>query len=490
MSLQNLGGRSGIAGTTGRVRDTGHRAWSRIAAAWRAASQVRLFYPALLVLIALSLYIPRLAEPDKYLFDEILFAYTAGEYTEGNADAYQWDHPCSTGKNPERCAELYPEARQGDRIGRYQWVHPPLGKMIIAGGILIFGNDPFGWRIMSTIAGAAGIVVAYYLGLRLTGRRAVGLLTAGLLLAETMYFLYSRMGLNDIFLTLFTSASLLAFAWYLASPPERARLPLLATGLLMGMSVSTKWSAAYGAAFIGLMIVWRFVMLWRSSRRPDAPGELRVAVRQHLVWGPIALVVVPIGVYLLAYLPFFVAGGYDLGTFIEMQRAMFNFHSGLHDSPRTASSWWTWPLDIRSVWFGTRNYGDGRIAITYALGNPLLFWAFLPAVVWTLVRWWRSVNTVGSVVLLLGFFGQWLPWILVDRSTYLYHFLPAVPFGCLAVAATVVHICETHRDWRRTLAIEYVVLVVVAFAFFYPIVSYYPISQHALELRLWLSSWR
>lgn len=238
------------------------------------------------------------------------------------------------------------------------------------------------------------------------------------------------------------------------------------------------------------MIVWRFVMLWRSSRRPDAPGELRVAVRQHLVWGPVALVALPLGVYLLAYLPFFVAGGYDLGTFIEMQRAMFSFHSGLQDSPRTASSWWTWPLDIRSVWFGTRNYGDGRIAITYALGNPLLFWAFLPAVVWTLVRWWRSVNTVGSVVLLLGFFGQWLPWMLVSRSTYLYHFLPAVPFGCLAVAATVVHIYETHRDWRRTLAVEYVVLVVVAFAFFYPIISYYPISQHALELRLWLSSWR
>src|SRR5688500_17717682 len=98
MSLQDLASRSSIAGVAGRTRAARHRAWSRVAAWWRAASPVRLFYPALLVVVALSLYIPRLTEPDKYLFDEILFAYTAGEYTEGNADAYQWDDPCSTGK--------------------------------------------------------------------------------------------------------------------------------------------------------------------------------------------------------------------------------------------------------------------------------------------------------------------------------------------------------------------------------------------------------
>jgi dolichyl-phosphate-mannose--protein O-mannosyl transferase len=133
---------------------------------------------------------------------------------------------------------------------------------------------------------------------------------------------------------------------------------------------------------------------------------------------------------------------------------------------------------------------DDRIAITYALGNPFLYWAFLPAVVWTAVRWWRDRRTLALTVLLVGFFGQWLPWALVGRSSYLYHFLPAVPFGCLAVAATLVHLIRTYPDWRRTLAIEYVVLVALVFAFFYPVVSYYPISDHAYELRLWLSSWR
>ena len=30
----------------------------------------------------------------------------------------------------------------------YEWTHPPLGKLIIALGILLFGMKPFGWRIM------------------------------------------------------------------------------------------------------------------------------------------------------------------------------------------------------------------------------------------------------------------------------------------------------------------------------------------------------
>lgn len=465
--------------------------WDRTKAWWREAAQYRFFVPLLLVILAFSLYLPRLAEPDKYLFDEILFAYTAGQYAEGNPDSYQWDHPCSVTRNKERCVELYPEIMQGNRVGRYQWAHPPLGKLFMAGGILIFGNDPFGWRIMSAVAGASGIVIAYFLGMMVTGRRAVGILTAGFLLFENIYFVYSRMGLVDIFLTVLTMATLLAFTWYLKTPIHRARIPLLVTGLLMSMSIATKWSAAYGGFFIGLVIIWRFFMLWRDSRKGETTPEMRRALREHLILGPVALVILPIAVYLLAYLPYFIGGHNNFGDFVELQRAILRLQTNLNDSPRTASRWWTWPLDWRSVWFGTRTYSDGRIARTYALGNPILYWAFLPAVTWTLVRWWRSAPrpNIAIIVLLIGFFGQWLPWMFVSRSMYLYHFLPSVPFGCLAVAATVVYLYENHRDWRRTLAVEYAVLVVLVFAFFYPILSYYPISERAMWLRMWLASW-
>jgi dolichyl-phosphate-mannose--protein O-mannosyl transferase len=310
-----------------------------------------------------------------------------------------------------------------------------------------------------------------------------------LLLADTMYFTYSRMGLVDIFLTVLTMATMLAFAWYLKRPFERARIPLLVTGLLMGMAIATKWSAAYGGFFIGLVVIWRFARAWRASRAGDATPDLRRAVRDHLLLGPLALVGFPVAIYLGAYLPFFISGNNGWDDFVDLQRAILRLQTTLDDDPRTASPWWTWPFDWRSVWFGTRSLADGRVAKTYALGNPFIYWAMLPAVAWTLLRWWRERRTLAFTVLAVGFFGQWLPWMLVDRSMYLYHFLPAVPFGALAIAASLVHLMERWRDWRRVMAIQYAGGVVLAFAFFYPIASYYPISERAMGLRMWLASW-
>ena len=36
--------------------------------------------------------------------------------------------------------------------------HPPLSKLIIAGGMMAFGDNPYGWRIPSIIFGTAAII--------------------------------------------------------------------------------------------------------------------------------------------------------------------------------------------------------------------------------------------------------------------------------------------------------------------------------------------
>ncbi len=138
-------------------------AWSRplgVERTWTSTWRDRLI-PLLLLASALLLYIPRLETPSRYLFDEIIHAYTAGQYVNGNPEAYLWDVPCSVGKNDEKCVASNPSALKGSRVGKYEWVHPPLGRHLIAAGILLFGDDPFGWRIASVIAGASGIVLAY-----------------------------------------------------------------------------------------------------------------------------------------------------------------------------------------------------------------------------------------------------------------------------------------------------------------------------------------
>ena len=471
-------------------------ALGRWCARQRASGRADWAIAVALFAVALAVYLPRLGVPEYYLFDEPFFAYTAGEYLKGNEDAWSWEAPCRMGGDIPRCVEGNPSAADNphmaffdDRITMYEWVHPPLSRHLMAAGILLFGDNAVGWRIVSAVFGAIGIVLAYRLGLVVTGRRAVALLAAALLLVDGMWFVQSRRGLPDLLLAVFILCALVAFGCYLAAPPDHAWRPLLATGALLGLAIAVKWSAVYPSVLLGLVVLWRIGRLGRAARRGDAERTAARGLRQHLVWAPIALCAVPLAEYLLVHLPFFLHG-HGPGDFVELQVQRFAFHRHLEQTHDYASRWWQWPLALRPVWHGSFTSAQGAIQTEYANGNPFLYWAFLPAALWVARRWWREGRTAALVVLLIVFLGQWLPWMLVPRMTFAYHFLPAVPFGCLAVATAVVDVCREHAGWRRTLAVEYVVLVVAAFAFFYPLYAYAPVSPHGLELRLWLSSWR
>ncbi len=51
----------------------------------------------------------------------------------------------------------------------YEWTHPPLGKLIQASSLLIFGFNPFGWRIMGVIFATLMIPLIYLLGKKMFG---------------------------------------------------------------------------------------------------------------------------------------------------------------------------------------------------------------------------------------------------------------------------------------------------------------------------------
>jgi len=85
--------------------------------------------------------------------------------------------------------------------------HPPLGKMLIALGMLIFGDNPFGWRIMSAVAGTVSIPLFYLLVRRLLqGRKEMvysSLLASYIFAFEALTFYFSRVARIDIFMMVF-----------------------------------------------------------------------------------------------------------------------------------------------------------------------------------------------------------------------------------------------------------------------------------------------
>ena len=83
----------------------------------------------LLVLVVLVMHFSIITQPAEPIFDEQHYVTDARSILQGHGT-------------------LHPE-------------HPPLGKLLIAFGIVIFGDNPFGWRFFSSVFGTIGIVVFY-----------------------------------------------------------------------------------------------------------------------------------------------------------------------------------------------------------------------------------------------------------------------------------------------------------------------------------------
>ena len=106
------------------------------------------------------------------------------------------------------------------------------------------------------------------------------------------------------------------------------------------------------------------------------------------------------------------------------------------------------------------------------------------AVAWVAIDWWGR-RSMALLILVIGFFGQWLPWAFSPRGTFIYHFLPAVPLGCMALAVVLTGAWQPGRR-SRIAAAAYTLAVIATFAWFYPLYTAIPLSPEQFDLRMWL----
>ncbi len=369
----------------------------------------------LIVAFALLTRLWNLHLPTGYYFDEVYNAFTTQEIAKGNIRVYEWFH---TSPVPGTA---------------YGWTHPPLAKLLSAIGILVFGDNSFGWRIASAVAGTGVIYLTYLVAKELMDRK-YALITALLASLDGLILVQSRINMNDIFALFFI---MLVFYFFI-----KKRLLLLSISL--GLLIATKWTGLYALAIFG----------WRKN-----------------IFG---MIIIILGIYLLSYSQYFILGG-TLANFLELQKQMWWYNTSLAATHTYQSAWWTWPLDLRSVWYYV-NYQSNTIANIYALGNPIIFWLGIPAVVYALFkRQW---------IIIAGVLTFWLPWARAPRIMFLYHFLPSVPFICIALAYAMSQIKNKY------LTIGICGLAIGAFVYFYPLWTGIPIPKALVNQFFWLPGWK
>jgi hypothetical protein len=131
--------------------------------------------------------------------------------------------------------------------------HPPLGKLIIATGIRITDNTPFGWRWVNAVTGCLVLVVTAGFTWSLTTSKRAALLALALVAIEPMALVESRVGLINIYLVFFTLLGLWSF-WEWWKRGETNGWLLAATAISLSAASAVKWIGIF--ATVGVFIFW------------------------------------------------------------------------------------------------------------------------------------------------------------------------------------------------------------------------------------------
>ncbi len=390
-------------------------------------AQIYLF---IILLFSICTRIYSLGSIKEMYFDEIYHSFTAKLVLHNDPKAWEFWNP-----NPEGFA--------------YEWTHPPISKLGMVIGMKIFGENSFGWRFPQAVMGTLSILMVYLLAYQIFKDRLVSILSATVFSLDGLPLVLSRMGMNDSYVLFFSLLSIYLFVkgknfW---------------SAFVFGLAIASKWSGIYTFPII---FISHFVF----------HKKIKISYLSFLV--------IPIAVYIASYGVMF-STGHTWTNFVDTQKQMWWYHTGLVAEHPYTSPAWSWPLLLRPIYLYDGGEIDGSVARIYAFGNPAVFWFGLFSMILSFLLAFKEKNKkLGYVIFSYLIF--FLPWIASPRIMFLYHYLPSIPF--LAIATGFV--------LRRYPRIVPYFLFSASFLFIY----FYP---HWIGLRIpewldssyyWFNSWR
>ena len=389
-------------------------------------------------------------------FDEIYFARSAYEYIHG--------------------------------IPTVEWVHPPLGKLIMAIPVLLFGMSTFAYRLMGNIAGILMIPVIYSLAKNIFKNRKWAILAGLLMMFDCFHFAQTRMGTVDSFLVLFIMLSALFMYKYIVLEND-AKLKtklgnLFLSGLFIGCAIATKWTGLY--AGLALAIVFFANMIYRNvGKHKEKDKDLGKIILACFVF----FVGIPLLIYVLSYLLFPVVypGKVEgISGLIKQTQDMYTYHSTLEATHPFTSEWYTWPAMIKPVWYYVGYFGGDMKGTIVGIGNPAVWWFGIIASIFVLIMALLRRKREDWFILVF-ILATWLPYVFIGRIMFMYHYFPTLPFIMLAIVALIKFITEKIRN--NSVYLFYVGVVILLFTYFYPVISGMITSDKYIETIRWLSTW-
>ncbi len=334
-------------------------------------------------------------------------------------------------------------------------IHPPLGKLMIAGFAKIFGfqgnfdfskigevfdaKNLFILRFLPALFGTLFVLLIYKLVLLIGLSKKSAFLAGFLVLFDNALLTESKFVLVDMFLLFF---GFLALYFFISGKQKQKILFFILSAIFAALSFSIKWT---GLSFLGIILFFILIEFIKNHQ-----------VKEFLIKSTI-FISIPFLIYFSIFavhfnlLPKSGPGDAFMNSdfqnenlwqkFIELNQKMYFYSSTLKTAHPFGSKWYQWPKMQKAIWYWTHSTSSGqdqnrpRVANIYLIGNPLTWWlvaiTILIGLFSLLIKKFRKKISPVIYLFLLGYFANLLPFIFINRVTFLYHYLPSLTFGIL-----------------------------------------------------------
>lgn len=394
-------------------------------------------------------------------------------------------------------------------------IHPPLGKLLIASVSESFGfrgdfnisqigeeYDAFFLfilRFLPALFGSLLIPLVYLLLKSLGGSKKTAFAGAYLFLFDNAFLIQSRFILVDIFLIFF---GILSFYFFILSRKQESFnkkwfLFLILAGIFSGFAITIKWT---GLGFLVVMALFIFYDLLKNLKIKDFLVKITI------------FTIIPFLIYFSSFAihfklvnqsgagdPFMssafqktllgneiIQNSKPLSTwkkFTELNMAMYKYNAGVQATHPDSSKWFEWPIMRKPIFYWTKDLA-GEKANIYLLGNPLVWWLVALAIPFSLFialkKSSRKKLSPLIYILLFGYFINLLPFIFINRVTFLYHYLPSLTFGIILSVLLIEKVLKP----RRFLFFGFLIIIFLIFLFLAPISYGFPVSPKINELQM------
>lgn len=416
----------------------------------------------------------------------------------------------------------------GYYTGEYYFdIHPPLGKLMIAGFAKLFDFKPefnfaeigekfpdkkyLALRFLPVLAGTLLPIIIFILILEL-GLSPMAAFAGGMfIIFENAILTQSRLMLLDPFLLLFGFASLLFYFKYTKNRILNTKYLILAA-IFSGLAISIKWT---GLSFIALPLI---IEMWECLMNLSYKNLIRYF--KWLVYFTGIVLTVYFSVFWLHFALLTKPGSGDafmkpgfrdnnmVKNILDLNIEMYRSNQRLTATHPYNSSWYEWPFMVRPIYYWVGSASSPQVkdnARIYFFGNPVIWWSSTIAIAFGIKYLLLSIKKRRLDEILAILFGGYiiniLPFIGIKRVMFLYHYLTALIFAIIILCYLIDRFDKpfdkTHGELTtsknknsRNIFMGIIAAVIAAFIFFAPLSYGLPLSDKSYETRVWFSVWR